>query len=79
MNNTGPLPLDAAQQAEDRGVRVYTIGFGTPNGSEFASCQSSDPFAGGFGLVEEGLVVDLEAVASAEALEDFNAALMTRL
>ncbi len=50
-NNTGPLPLDAARQALDRGVRVYTIGFGTPNGSEFASCQSSDPFAGfgGFG------------------------------
>jgi Ca-activated chloride channel homolog len=46
-NNTGPLPLDAAQQAADRGVRVYTIGFGTPNGSEFASCQSSDPSGGG--------------------------------
>lgn len=47
-SNTGPLPLDAAQQAVNRGVRVYTIGFGTPNGSEFASCQSSDPY-GGFG------------------------------
>lgn len=43
VSNTGPLPLDAAQQAVDRGVRVYTIGFGTPNGSEFASCQNSDP------------------------------------
>ena len=50
VNNTGPLPLDAAQQAEDRGVRVYTIGFGTPDGSEFASCQSSDPYGGGFGF-----------------------------
>ena len=50
VSNTGPLPLDAAQQAEDRGVRVYTIGFGTPNGSEFASCQSSDPYGGGFGF-----------------------------
>ena len=56
-NNSGPLPADAARQAADRGVRVYTIGFGTPNGSEFASCQSSDPsglggfggFGGGFG------------------------------
>ena len=28
-SNAGPLPLDAAQQAADRGVRVYTIGFGT--------------------------------------------------
>jgi Ca-activated chloride channel family protein len=43
VSNTGLLPLDAAQQAVDRGVRVYTIGFGTANGSEFASCQSSDP------------------------------------
>jgi Ca-activated chloride channel family protein len=46
VNNTGPLPADAAQQAADRGVRVYTIGFGTDHGSEFASCQSSDPSAG---------------------------------
>jgi Ca-activated chloride channel family protein len=50
VSNTGPAPLDAAQQAVDRGVRVYTIGFGTPNGSEFASCQSSDPYGGGFGF-----------------------------
>ncbi|MBA3944664.1 MAG: VWA domain-containing protein [Herpetosiphonaceae bacterium] len=33
VSNAGPLPLDAAQQAVDRGVRVYTIGFGTANGS----------------------------------------------
>ncbi|MGA7195388.1 MAG: VWA domain-containing protein [Anaerolineales bacterium] len=50
VSNTGPLPLDAAQEAADRGVRVYTIGFGTPNGSEFANCQSTDPSAGGFGF-----------------------------
>lgn len=31
-SNQGPWPLDAAQQAADRGVRVYTIGFGTDNG-----------------------------------------------
>jgi Ca-activated chloride channel family protein len=31
-SNSGPLPLDAAQQAADRGVRVYTIGFGTVEG-----------------------------------------------
>jgi Ca-activated chloride channel family protein len=50
VSNTGPLPLEAAQQAVDRGVRVYTIGFGTANGSEFAGCQSSDPSGlGGFG------------------------------
>jgi Ca-activated chloride channel family protein len=56
VSNTGPLPLDAAQQAVDRGIKVYTIGFGTANGGEFPSCgqqyQGSEPFGfggGGFG------------------------------
>ena len=57
VSNTGPLPLDAAKQAVDRGVKVYTIGFGTANGGEFPFCgqqiQGSEPFAvgggGGFG------------------------------
>ena len=31
VTNAGPLPMDAAQQAEDRGLRVFTIGFGTDN------------------------------------------------
>lgn len=31
-SNSGPQPLDAAQQAVDRGVRVYTIGYGTASG-----------------------------------------------
>ncbi len=53
-SNTGPLPADAAQQAADRGVRVYTIGFGTPNGSNFPPCgtqfQGREPFGNqGFG------------------------------
>ena len=30
-NNAGPHPVDAAQQAAARGVRVYTIGYGTEN------------------------------------------------
>ncbi len=33
-SNAGPEPGDAAQQAADRGVRVYTIGFGTAAGGE---------------------------------------------
>ena len=58
VSNAGPLPLDAAQQAVDRGVRVYTIGFGTANGGEFPNCgaqgQGNEPFGfggggGGFG------------------------------
>jgi len=34
-SNRGALPLDAAQAAADRGLRIYTIGFGTPQGSPF--------------------------------------------
>lgn len=43
VSNAGPMPLDAAKQAVDRGVRVFTIGFGTPNGA------IQDPFNGGGG------------------------------
>jgi Ca-activated chloride channel family protein len=42
-SNAGPDPIVAAQQAADRGVRVYTIGFGTINGPDV----SQSPF--GFG------------------------------
>jgi Ca-activated chloride channel family protein len=38
VSNAGPLPLDAAQQAADRGIRVYTIGFGTSGGGGLANC-----------------------------------------
>ena len=44
-SNAGPDPVAAAQQAADRGVRVYTIGFGTINGPS----ASQSPFGfGGF-------------------------------
>jgi Ca-activated chloride channel homolog len=43
-SNAGPDPVAAAQQAVDRGVRIYTIGFGTLNGPN----ASQSPF-GGFG------------------------------
>jgi Ca-activated chloride channel family protein len=50
-SNDGAPPLEAAQQAAIRGVRVYTIGFGTEYGSEFLPfCgqrfQGSDPLSG---------------------------------
>jgi Ca-activated chloride channel family protein len=50
-NNAGPLPVDAARQAVDRGVRVYTIGFGTAKGSEVPRCgpQFVGGGNGGFG------------------------------
>jgi len=53
-SNAGPAPVEAAQQAVDRGVRVYTIGFGTANGQSgslpFCGQQvqgGNDPFGGG--------------------------------
>jgi Ca-activated chloride channel family protein len=48
VSNTGPSPLDAAQQAADRRIRVYTIGFGTELGSAtLGGPQGGDPFGGG--------------------------------
>ena len=61
-SNAGPDPIDAARQAADRGLRIYTIGFGTANpggrppfcgiGSEPGDNGQFDPggnFGGGFG------------------------------
>jgi Ca-activated chloride channel family protein len=51
-NSQGPLPIDAAQQAADRQVRVYTIGFGTSDPIEMVCTQQqlgSDAFGNGFG------------------------------
>ena len=42
-SNAGPDPLSAARQAADRGVRIYTIGFGTVNGPN----ASQSPFGNG--------------------------------
>jgi Ca-activated chloride channel family protein len=53
-SNRGTLPLDAAQAAVDRGIRIYTIGFGTPRGMR-SNCTLSQlggfefGFGGGFG------------------------------
>ena len=33
VSNSGPFPIDAAQQAVNRGIRIYTIGYGTADGS----------------------------------------------
>lgn len=47
VSTTGPPPLDAAQQALDRGLRVYTIGFGTENGGIPFGGPSRDLQGGG--------------------------------
>lgn len=50
VSNAGPQPVDAAQQAADRGIRIYTIGFGTPNGSvDFGGGSFNNGPSGGSG------------------------------
>jgi Ca-activated chloride channel family protein len=52
-NSRGPLPLDAAQQAADRQVRVFTIGFGTTEIPEMVCTRQqlgSDIFGFGSGF-----------------------------
>jgi Ca-activated chloride channel family protein len=56
-NNAGPAPVDAAAQALDRGLRVYTIGFGSVEGGsldpvcrqQFIGNEPGGGFGGGFG------------------------------
>lgn len=51
-SNAGPFPMTAAMQAVERGVRVYTIGFGTRNNTSPMNCggfQEFDQFGGGGG------------------------------
>jgi Ca-activated chloride channel family protein len=58
-SNRGVLPLEAAQAAADLGIRTYTIGFGTPQGSPFRCTaqqlgvvefgEGFGNFGGGFG------------------------------
>ncbi len=47
VSNVGPFPLDAARQAVDRGVRVYTIGFGTENENQSLPNCGGGQFGGG--------------------------------
>jgi Ca-activated chloride channel homolog len=56
-NNAGPEPVEAASQAVDRGLRVYTIGFGSAEGGvfdpvcrrQFLGNEPGGGFGGGFG------------------------------
>jgi Ca-activated chloride channel family protein len=56
-SNTGPEPVDAARQAADRGLRVFTIGFGSADGGDidpvcrrqFIGNEPGGGFGGGFG------------------------------
>ena len=72
-NSQGPRPLDAAQQAAARGLRIYTIGFGTSEPGQIVCTTQQlggdifgDPFGGGFGggggNLRRFLVIDEETL-----------------
>lgn len=47
VSNVGPLPLEAAQQAANRGIRVYPIGFGTDTNESIPNCDRGSSQGGG--------------------------------
>ena len=46
-SNTGPLPLESAQTAANRGVRIFTVGLGTTQGATVPGGGGGNPFGGG--------------------------------
>lgn len=77
QNRTGPLPVDAARIARDRGVRVFTIGVGTTQGGTVQLQPDRAPvFGGGQGFGGGGFgggfrtVLDEETLKRVAALTD---------
>ena len=62
---TGPDPLDAAKLAADRGIKVYTVGFG--------SAQGGMAYADGMSIYMRFDEETLKAIAQATAAEYFHA------
>jgi Ca-activated chloride channel family protein len=65
VSTTGTDPLDAAQMSVDRGVRVYTIGFGTDHNTSLPNCggfQAGDTFGGGGGGTRFSREIDEETL-----------------
>ncbi len=62
---TGPHPLDAAQQAADRGVRVFTIGFGTVDGLRNNRDREGNFFGRNRGI-DEDMLKEIAAMTGGE-------------
>ncbi|SPA32329.1 ABC transporter ATP-binding protein [Cupriavidus taiwanensis] len=69
---TGPDPLDAARMAAQRGVRVYTVGYGTPHG-QAESSQSS------FTQLDEPTLLAVATLTAGEYFLAGSAADLTRV
>lgn len=90
VSNSGPFPTDAAQQAVDRGLRVYTIGYGTANNQSAMDCNDgfggfggpgfgTGPFGGGGGGgfrrgIDEETLKEVSAMTAGEYYEATSAA-----
>jgi Ca-activated chloride channel homolog len=74
-SNAGPFPLTAAAQAASRGIRVYTIGYGTVDNTSPMDCGddfSRDPFffgGGGFQFGPPGNSRDFRLQIDEETLK----------
>jgi Ca-activated chloride channel homolog len=62
VHSTGPMPLEAAQEAAERGVRIYTIGFGTEEGS-FLHYGGGGGFRRG---IDEATLIEIAAITGGE-------------
>jgi Ca-activated chloride channel homolog len=62
VHSTGPMPLDAALEAAERGVRIYTIGFGTEEGS----FQHFGGFGGFRRGIDEATLIEIAAITGGE-------------
>lgn len=65
QSNIGPAPLDVVGDAADRGVRIYTVGLGSPEGTVLR--------AGGFGVRVRLDEATLKAIAQQTGGQYFNA------
>jgi len=68
VTTTGPFPLDAAKQAADRRVRVYTIGFGTNMGGALPNERRSFPDEPQFGRGRFRRAIDEDTLKSIAAM-----------
>lgn len=64
VSNAGVRPLEAARQAADRGIRIYTIGFGTeagsmPGGGPGGGMQGGGSFRAG---IDEAMLKQISAM-----------------
>jgi Ca-activated chloride channel homolog len=76
VTTTGVPPLQAAQVAAERGIRVYTIGFGTANAGAGSGCTQQ--FQGGLGSfggggggffrrgIDEDTLIEIAAITGGE-------------